>query len=133
MFSNGASVTERQPINDVVLAMCSGALRRYLEGHDELPEHSLRALVPVSVREDGDFDSPVAVSYIVADLGTDLAERVDHGVSKQRPDVKVIFLSGHPADVLDAGAREGEHIEFIEKPPMDDTLLERIRDVLDRS
>jgi diacylglycerol O-acyltransferase len=67
-------------VNDVVLAMCSGALRRYLESQGELPEHSLRALVPVSVREDGDFDSPVAVSYIVADLGTkyeDPAERLD--------------------------------------------------------
>jgi diacylglycerol O-acyltransferase len=57
-------------INDVVLAMCSGALRRYLDDQDEHPEHSLRALVPVSVREEDDFDSPVAVSYIVADLGT---------------------------------------------------------------
>jgi diacylglycerol O-acyltransferase len=57
-------------INDVVLAMCSGALRRYLDEQGEHPDHSLRALVPVSVREKGDFDSPVAISYIVADLGT---------------------------------------------------------------
>ena len=57
-------------INDVVLAMCSGSLRRYLHDQGEHPEHSLRALVPVSVREKDDFDSPVAVSYIVADLGT---------------------------------------------------------------
>jgi len=64
--SEAAGVT----INDVVLAMCSGALRRYLEEQGELPEHSLRALVPVSVREKDDFDSPVAISYIIADLGT---------------------------------------------------------------
>jgi diacylglycerol O-acyltransferase len=67
-------------INDVVLAMCSGALRRYLDDQGEHPEHSLRALVPVSVREEDDFDSPVAVSYIVADLGTrhaDPAKRLD--------------------------------------------------------
>jgi diacylglycerol O-acyltransferase len=57
-------------INDIVLAMCSGALRRYLEEHDELPEHSLRALVPVSVREKQDYDSSLAISYIVADMGT---------------------------------------------------------------
>jgi diacylglycerol O-acyltransferase len=57
-------------LNDIVLAMCSGALRRYLDEIDELPEHSLRALVPVSVREEDDFDSSVAISYIVADLGT---------------------------------------------------------------
>ncbi len=64
--SKAAGVT----LNDIVLAMCSGALRRYLEEQDELPEHSLRALVPVSVRKKDDFDSPVAISYIVADLGT---------------------------------------------------------------
>ncbi|MEE4161412.1 MAG: wax ester/triacylglycerol synthase family O-acyltransferase [Woeseiaceae bacterium] len=64
-------------LNDVVLAMCSGALRRYLAEQGELPEHSLRSLVPVSVRSEDDFDSPVAVSYIVADLGTRHANPLD--------------------------------------------------------
>jgi len=71
--SKAAGVT----INDIVLAMCSGALRRYLEEQGELPEHSLRALVPVSVREKNDFDSPLAISYIVADLGTRHEDPVD--------------------------------------------------------
>jgi diacylglycerol O-acyltransferase len=71
--SRAADVT----INDVVLAMCAGALRRYLEEHDELPKHSLRALVPVSVRRENDFDSPVAISYIVADLGTRQEDPID--------------------------------------------------------
>jgi len=71
--SKAADVT----INDVVLAMCSGALRRYLEEQDELPEHSLRALVPVSVRAEDDFDSPVAISYIVADLATRHEDPID--------------------------------------------------------
>ncbi len=81
--SKAADVT----INDVVLAMCSGALRRYLEEQDELPEHSLRALVPVSVREKNDFDSPIAISYIVADLGTrhdDPADRLEAIVDSTR-------------------------------------------------
>ncbi len=74
-------------INDVVLAMCSGALRRYLEDQGDLPEHSLRAMVPVSVREKDDFDSAVAVSYIVADLGTrhdDPADRLEAIVESTR-------------------------------------------------
>ena len=81
--SKAAHVT----INDVVLAMCSGALRRYLGDLGELPEHSLRALVPVSVREKNDFDSAVAISYIIADLGTrhaDPAERLDAIVESTR-------------------------------------------------
>ena len=74
-------------INDVVLAMCSGALRRYLDDQGEHPEHSLRALVPVSVREKDDFDSPVAIIYIVADLGTrhgEPADRLDAIVESTR-------------------------------------------------
>jgi len=81
--SKAADVT----INDVVLAMCSGALRRYLEEQDELPEHSLRSLVPISVREKDDFDSPLAISYIIADLGTlyeDPLDRLDTIVESTR-------------------------------------------------
>lgn len=40
-------------INDVVLAICSGALRRYLQHHDELPEESLVAWVPINARPSG--------------------------------------------------------------------------------
>ena len=64
-------------INDVVLAMCSGALRQYLIAHDDLPEHSLRAMVPVSVRAADDFQSSNAVSFITANLGTKHADPED--------------------------------------------------------
>lgn len=39
-------------INDVVLAMCSGALRHYLLDLDALPEHPIVAMVPVSLKLD---------------------------------------------------------------------------------
>ena len=64
-------------LNDTVLAMCSGALRRYLLNHNELPKHSLRSLVPVSVRTADDFDSANSVSFLIANLGTRYADPAD--------------------------------------------------------
>ena len=40
-------------VNDVVLAMCSGALRRYLADHGGVPEVPLVSVVPISVRAEG--------------------------------------------------------------------------------
>lgn len=58
-------------LNDVVMAVCSGALRRYLIEHDALPSSPLRAMVPVSIRT-GKEEDPWTnrVSAIVAELPT---------------------------------------------------------------
>src|SRR3954447_4849837 len=42
-------------VNDVVVAVCAGAVRRWLLDHDDLPETPLVAQVPVSVRTDEQF------------------------------------------------------------------------------
>lgn len=56
-------------VNDLVLAMCSGALRRYLVEHDGLPTESLTAMVPVSLRLD-DSDAGNAVGAVLTSLAT---------------------------------------------------------------
>ncbi len=66
-------------LNDVVLAMCGGALRAYLLEQDALPAASLVAMTPVSLRtttaDDPEDDEPTnAVGTILARLGTDLAD-----------------------------------------------------------
>jgi WS/DGAT/MGAT family acyltransferase len=43
-------------INDIVMAVCAGALRRYLQDHDALPEDNLIAMVPVSIRTGEETD-----------------------------------------------------------------------------
>ena len=60
--------------NDAVLAMCAGGLRLYLQNHSELPEKSLKAMVPVSLRREGDIDSSNAVGAISADLATNIKD-----------------------------------------------------------
>lgn len=60
-------------VNDVVLAMCGAALRRYLLDMDALPAKPLVAMVPVSLRKD-DSEGGTQVALVLANLGTHLAE-----------------------------------------------------------
>ena len=61
-------------LNDVVLAICSGALRRHLLQHGPLPRKSLVAAVPVSTRAAGDATSDNQASMTVVNLGTHIAD-----------------------------------------------------------
>lgn len=64
-------------VNDVVLSVCGGALRAYLEQHDALPRDPLISMVPVSIRPKDDSDRGNAVSMMLASLGTDVADPVE--------------------------------------------------------
>ncbi|MBL6749712.1 MAG: wax ester/triacylglycerol synthase family O-acyltransferase [Nevskia sp.] len=64
-------------LNDVVLAICAGALRRFLLELDALPAQSLSAGLPVSIRAQGDDSVGTSISFILARLGTDLAGPVE--------------------------------------------------------
>lgn len=59
-------------MNDTVLAMCGGALRRYLAELDSLPAQPLVAMIPVSLRTD-DSAGGNAVGVILANLATHTA------------------------------------------------------------
>lgn len=61
-------------LNDVVLAICGGALRHFLEERDSLPEKSLTTGIPVSVRAADDEGGGNAITFIIATLGTDIAD-----------------------------------------------------------
>jgi diacylglycerol O-acyltransferase len=67
-------------LNDVVLAMSAGALRRYLLELDALPEQGLVAAVPVSLRarqsSANQADSGNSIGFILCDLATDEADPV---------------------------------------------------------
>ena len=63
-------------INDIVLAICSGALREYLISQNALPAKPLIAMVPVSVRSD-DSDMSNRISMILANLATHLDDPLE--------------------------------------------------------
>jgi len=75
-FREIRALVEGSTINDVVLAVCAGGLRRYLASHEELPEASLAALAPIYVR-DPDAEAPPDFSWLRVLLGTDLADPVE--------------------------------------------------------
>jgi len=61
-------------LNDVVLAICGGALRRFLLDDDALPAKPLTAGVPVSVRPADDEGTGNAITFIIATMATDIAD-----------------------------------------------------------
>lgn len=66
-------------LNDVILAMCSGALRHYMIAMDALPDSSLIAMVPVSLHGEGSSSDGGgnAVGLVTCRLGTDLPDAAD--------------------------------------------------------
>jgi WS/DGAT/MGAT family acyltransferase len=61
-------------LNDVVLALCAAALRRYLLERDALPSDPLVAMLPVAVRTADDQGGGNAVGAILASLATHVAD-----------------------------------------------------------
>ena len=61
-------------INDTVLWLCSTALRNYLKEGNELPDASLVAGVPISLRQEGDTSMNNQVTGTLIDLGTQIAD-----------------------------------------------------------
>ena len=65
-------------VNDVVLAICAGGLRSYLNGRGELPGKPLVAMAPISVRaEDDGKGVGNQVSAMLVSLATDIDDSVD--------------------------------------------------------
>ena len=61
-------------VNDAVLTVCAGALRHYLDELGELPEGSLAAVCPMSVRSGDPAEEGNRVTQFFCDLHTDIAD-----------------------------------------------------------
>ena len=89
-------------VNDVVMAVCAGALRQYLDGRQALPDRPLVAMVPVSIRTGTEVDPWTnRVSSMFPILPTATADPVDRLRQMQRTmnEAKERFALV-PADVL---------------------------------
>jgi diacylglycerol O-acyltransferase / wax synthase len=93
-------------LNDVVLAMCSGAMRSYLDELDSLPDTSLVAMVPVGLRAKSSQSASAsggnAVGAVMVKLGTDRTDPADRleGIHHSMVTGKEALVSMTPAQIL---------------------------------
>jgi diacylglycerol O-acyltransferase len=64
-------------LNDIVLAICAGALKRYLADYGCRPTKPLIAAVPVSLRSEGNTDLNNQVSVMLVSLATDISDPLE--------------------------------------------------------
>ncbi|TFV57173.1 wax ester/triacylglycerol synthase family O-acyltransferase [Mycobacterium sp. PS03-16] len=107
-------------VNDVVLAMCAGALRYYLQEQNALPDAPLIAMVPVSLRTEAEADTGGNMTGVVlCNLATDdadparrldtisLSMRNNKQVFSQLPRVQQLALSAGLIGPLGLGVVPG--------------------------
>ncbi len=89
-------------VNDVVLAMSSGALRAYLQEQNALPDTPLTAMVPVNLRKDDDDRGGNMVGTFLCNLATDLDDpgRRLEVISTSIRDTKEVFWQLPPVQQL---------------------------------
>ncbi|HET7527949.1 MAG TPA: wax ester/triacylglycerol synthase family O-acyltransferase, partial [Burkholderiaceae bacterium] len=61
-------------LNDIVLALCGGALRRYLARHGGIPKKPLIATMPISLRDAGNTEYTTQVTLSLVNLNTQIAD-----------------------------------------------------------
>ena len=61
-------------LNDIVLALCSGALRRYLAHHGGIPKKPLTAAMPISLREAGNTEYTTQATMPLVNLQSHIAD-----------------------------------------------------------
>jgi len=93
-------------INDVVLAMVSGAMRQYLDELDALPDTTLVAMVPVGLNakqaQSASLEGGNAVGAVMVKLGTHLADPADRlrAVHRSMTDGKEALGTMTPLQIL---------------------------------
>ena len=93
-------------LNDVVIAMCSGALRTYLLEMDALPDSPLVAMVPVGLNAKqsqlASSEGGNAVGAVMAQMATDQADPADRlaSIHRSMKDGKQALSSMTPTQIL---------------------------------
>lgn len=77
------TLAPKATVNDVVLAVCAGGLRRYLAVQHELPDESMVAAAPIAVHTGADTDNRANFSWARITLGTHIADPIKRLIAIQ--------------------------------------------------
>lgn len=93
-------------VNDVILTVCGGAIRKYLDAKGELPNKSLITMAPVSVRDDKDKGGMGnKVSAMLVALGTDIEDPIER--------LKSVHKSARSSKVYSRAVKADKIMDFI--------------------
>ena len=128
-------------INDLLLAVIGGALRRYLEIDNELPVDALTAAVPINLRQ---FDDKEAGSNVVSGMTLPLHQEIADPVERLAAIVKASsrakrhtamqmnrrlakLVTGLPAPVLSLALAALNKLEYGKQPALVSTIVSNAR------
>jgi len=123
-------------VNDIVLAICAGALRGYLADKRRLPARSLTAMVPVSLRTPGDYARRNQNAMMLCSLASDIEGPYERLLAIHRsavaqkqnleiwksipyPDIVIPGLGG----ILRRLVERYGHSRFVGRPPLAGNLV----------
>lgn len=98
-FRNIKRLVEGASINDAAIAVCGGAMRKYLSATGELPDESLVAMCPISVRKTAaGMESGNQISDMSVAMGTDIADPLQRlqAVKMRTDDAKLLAQTRGP-------------------------------------
>lgn len=112
-------------------------------------ENDVRVLITLILREAGYNVIEAATGEDAVKIFADHADRISllisdvimpkmngkdvyDQISRTRPGVKVLFMSGYTADIIKSKGILAEGVPFLSKPIIPDQLLRKVREVLDR-
>ena len=78
------SLAPKATVNDVVLAVCAGGLRRYLSLQGELPAESLVTVAPIALQSNAGSESGSNFSWVHVALGTHIEDPVQRLAAIQK-------------------------------------------------
>lgn len=120
-------------VNDVVMALCAGALRGFLGDRGELPDSPLIAVVPSSVRDKSDRPGRNQLSGMFCNLHTDIDDPLErlHAIAESNSNAKEHSSSLGPtllvdlAEVLSRGAFGGL-VNLLSRTPLTHTTIHNL-------